>query len=219
VALAVVGPLCRLVFRLRVLDAERIPRTGPALLAANHISVLDGPLLCVPPLQTGRPIRFLVAAEMFRSAAGPLLRAYEQIPIVREAGDATALDEAVSTVRSGALAGIFPEGRVHPGDADSLQRVRTGAARIALSAGAPIVPVGIWGTNTRWPRPGLKLRAPLRPTATVAFGRPLESSGDASSVRDVQALTERLAHGISAERDRARRDAIVRERRHGARRS
>jgi 1-acyl-sn-glycerol-3-phosphate acyltransferase len=211
VARAVVGQTCRLVLRLRILDAECIPTGGSALLAANHVSVLDGPALSLPPLLRGRPIRFLVAAEMFRSAAGPILRAYDQIPIMRNAGDVGALDEAIATIRSGALAGIFPEGRVHPGDARSLQRVRTGAARIALAAGAPIVPAGIWGTNARWPKSGLRLTTPSRPAATIAFGPAIEPRGDASSMQDVQAFTERIAKAISTQRDRAREDAVQRD--------
>jgi 1-acyl-sn-glycerol-3-phosphate acyltransferase len=201
----VVGSIARALFRVRILDAERIPAAGPAILAANHVSVLDGPLLAWPPAALrGRSIRFIVAAEMFSvPGAGAILRAYGQIPIRRERNDAHAVDAVVGAVRSGALAGIFPEGRVNRGEAGDLQRVRRGAARIAISAQAPVVPVGIWGTQRRWPAGRPRLRSPLRPPVVVAFGLPLQPPQGASPER-IDGFTEVIRAAIAAERDRAR---------------
>lgn len=203
---AFVAPLARLLFRLRFLDADRIPARGAAILACNHISVIDGPLLALPPAkERGRSIRFLVAAEMFRAPLiGAVLRAFRQIPIRRGQGDVGALDEAIETIRSGALAGIFPEGRVNPGDPSSMQRVRRGVARMALAAGAPVVPVGIWGTQMRWPRGRLRLAAPLRPVVAIAFGTPMTPSGSADCLEDVERLTAEIADSIREQMHRAR---------------
>jgi 1-acyl-sn-glycerol-3-phosphate acyltransferase len=205
VGLFVVPPLARSLFRLRFLDVQRVPLDGPAILACNHVSVLDGPLLAIAPSeQRRRIVRFLVAAEVFDSGLfGPILGAFEQISIRRGTGDAAALEEAIRTIHDGALAGIFPEGTVNPGPPSRLQRVRTGAARIALAADAPIVPVGIWGTQVRWPRKGLRLTRPMRTPVTIAFGEGIPPSGDPNSMEDVATLTDRLAGAMAGQVARA----------------
>ena len=197
--LAVLGPPLRLLFRLRYAGVQRVPRRGPAILAANHLSSLDGIFLpYVVGSVRGRTTRYLVAAEFFeRRFHGLWLRIFRQIPIRRGEGDAGALDEAVATVRSGAIAGIFPEGTVNPKPEASLMRGRRGVARIALAAAAPVVPVGIWGTQVRWPRGGLTFRRPLRPTVALSFGEPIEPEGDPASQDDVEAFTDLVMTGIA----------------------
>ena len=207
--LAIVGPALRLLFRIRSAGVEQVPRSGPAILAANHLSALDGILLAyLVARQRGRPIRYLVAVEFFdRRFHGVWLRTFKQIPIRRGTGDSGALDEAVATVQAGAIAGIFPEGMVNPRPNGPPLRGRTGVARIALAAGAPVIPVGIWGTQVRWPRTGLTFRRPLRPIVALTFGPPIEPKGDPSSLEDSQAFTalvmERIAEQVAAARDLA----------------
>jgi 1-acyl-sn-glycerol-3-phosphate acyltransferase len=209
--LALVGPVLRLLFDLRWAGIERIPRAGQALLAANHVSSLDGVVLAyLVARRRNRPTRYLVAAEFFdRRFHGFWLRTFKQIPIRRGMGDSGALDEAIATVRSGAVAGIFPEGTVNPDPVGAMLRGRTGAARIALATRAPVIPVGIWGTQMRWPRTGLRFRRPLRPTVVLAFGPPVEPLGDPSSPDEVQAFTAlimtRIAEQTAAARDLAGR--------------
>ena len=208
---ALVGPVLRLLFHLRWAGIERIPRTGPVILAANHVSALDGIMLAyLVARQAGRPTRYLVAVEFFdRRFHGFWLRTFKQIPIRRGVGDSGALDEAVATVRSGAVAGIFPEGTVNPDPDGHLLRGRTGVARIALEAAAPVIPVGMWGTQARWPRTGLTFGRPLRPTVALAFGQPIEPKGHPSSVEDIQAFTAivmvRIAEQTMVARDLAER--------------
>lgn len=203
---ALIGPAIRLLFRIRQIGLARIPATGSVILAANHASALDGIVLAylVARLRS-RPTRYLVAAEFFdRRFHGFWLRTFKQIPIRRGMGDSGALDEAVATVRSGAAAGIFPEGTVNPDPPGPLLRGRTGVARIALAAGAPVVPVGIWGTQVRWPRTGLTFRRPLRPSVALAFGPPIQPKGDRSSLDDIQAFTARVMAGIAEQAAEAR---------------
>jgi 1-acyl-sn-glycerol-3-phosphate acyltransferase len=204
--IAVVGALWRLLFRLRVSGSAHIPRSGPAIVAGNHVSALDG---VVVSLVTGerarRMTRFLVAAEFFRKAkVAWALRLYRQIPVRRGERDTGALDDAISTIRAGALAGIFPEGRVNPEPAAGLQRGRSGVARIALETGAPVVPVGVWGTQERWPHPGLHLRRPWRPVVAVAYGEPVEPRGDPASPEDVQVFTDLVMTAIAKQVAEAR---------------
>ncbi len=209
--LAVVGPALRLLFRIRWSGVERIPRSGRAILATNHVSALDGIVLAyLVARQRGRPTRYLVAAEFFdRRFHGFWLRTFKQISIRRGTGDSGALDEAVATVREGAIAGIFPEGTVNPRPVGALLRGRTGVARIALAAGAPVIPVGIWGTQLRWPRTGLTFRRPFRPWVALTLGPPIGPKGDPSSLDDIQAFTAlvmmRIAEQVAEARTLAER--------------
>jgi 1-acyl-sn-glycerol-3-phosphate acyltransferase len=208
--IAVVGFVARLCFRIRVEGIEHVPATGPAIVAGNHLSALDGVALgLVVGRRRQRMTRFLAGAEFFsRHVFGWALRSYRQIPLRRGAGDVEALDEAINTARSGALVGIFPEGRVNPHPDEGLQRGRRGAARIALAAGAPIVPVGIWGTHLRYPKEGLHVRRPWRRPLILAFGEPITVAGDPASADDAQRATDLLMQGIERQVEAARRLAV-----------
>lgn len=203
---AVVGFVGKILFRLRVDGVDRVPGQGPAIVAANHVSALDGVLLALTTSSRSRRMtRFLVAAEFFRMLRfGWALRLYRQIPLRRGEGDQGALDAAIETVRGGALAGIFPEGTVNPEPGTGLLRGRKGAARIALATGAPVVPVGIWGTQHRWPKTGLHLRRPWRPVVAVSYGEPLPARGDAGSLEDVEAFTDLVMAALAEAAKRAR---------------
>jgi 1-acyl-sn-glycerol-3-phosphate acyltransferase len=208
IGLAIVTPIVWLLFKLRVSGAERVP-AGSAVVAANHVSALDGVLLSVATgNQAHRMTRFLVAAEFFEKRRfGWALRLYRQIPLRRGEGDSEALEEAVRTVKGGALAGIFPEGRVNPDPEAGLLRGHTGVARIALEAEAPVVPVGIWGTQRRWPHRGLRWGRPFRPVVAIVYGAPLPPSGDGTVAADVQGFTSDVMEAIAAEVDVAREAA------------
>ena len=202
----VVGVLWRVFFRLRVTGARSIPPSGPGIVAGNHVSAMDGIVLALVTAERGRRMtRFLVAAEFFRKAkVAWALRLYRQIPLRRGLGDTGALDEALATIRTGAFAGIFPEGKVNPGPDGGLQRGRSGVGRIALATGAPVIPVGIWGTQDRWPHPGLNWRRPWRPTVALAYGEPIEPRGDPASAEDVQVFVDLVMTGIAKQVEQAR---------------
>ena len=205
----VLGGVVRVLFRVRVTGTEHVPMQGPGIAASNHVSVLDGIVLAlVIARRRRRMTRFLTAAEFFRKPFYAwALRLYRQIPIRRGEGDEGALDEAVRTVRAGALAGIFPEGKVNPAPEGPLQRGRTGVARMSLATGAPVVPVGIWGTQRRWPRSGIRWERPFRTTIALEFGAPVTGEGDPDSPQDTQRLTElvmeRIADGVARARANA----------------
>jgi 1-acyl-sn-glycerol-3-phosphate acyltransferase len=195
-------PLVRLFFRVRVAGLEHVPRAGAAILAFNHVSVLDGPVLAI---ETGwrirRELRFLAAAEVFKLPVwGWVLTRYEQIPVRRGEGDVGALTDAIEAARHGALLAIAPEGRVDErGGAQGLLRLKSGVARVALPTGTPVVPVGIWGTQRRWPKPGIRLGRPLRPRLALAFGPPLLPAGDDISPEALDAFRERLRPHLEAQ--------------------
>lgn len=191
-----------LILRIRHEGVDHVPMAGPALLVANHISVFDPAVIALAPSDRGRNLRFLAAAEFFRRPLlGLGLRSLHQIPVRRGAADWAALDELARVIRKGSLAAIFPEGRM--GDGPKLLPGRKGAARIALAAGVPVVPIGVWGTQRRWPRGGLRLARPLRPTAAVVYGKPFEVHGDPRNRADVRATTDRIMAEIEVQVRRA----------------
>jgi 1-acyl-sn-glycerol-3-phosphate acyltransferase len=205
VGVPLVLPIVRLLFRVRVAGIHHVPLEGPAILAFNHISVLDGPCLAIETaFRRRRETRFLVAAEIFRvPVSGWFLRRYEQIPIRRGQGDANALAEAIETIGRGALAGIAPEGVVNPRPGD-LQRLRSGVARISLPTGAPVIPVGIWGTHRRWPKGHRNWGRPWRPGLGIAYGESLEPKGDVDRQEDIDAFVDALRPGLEEQMELAR---------------
>ena len=202
----VVGFVWWLLFRTRVEGAERVPDSGPAIVAANHVSGMDGVALAlITGRECRRMTRFLVAAEFFGKVSfGWALHLYRQIPLKRGQGDLPAIEEAVATIRGGALAGIFPEGTVNPDPEAGVRRGRRGVARIALATSAPVVPVGLWGTQQRWPKSGLHLHRPWRPRFAVVYGEPLPPNGDPGSPEEVQAFAEQIMTAIGKLADQAR---------------
>jgi 1-acyl-sn-glycerol-3-phosphate acyltransferase len=131
------------------------------------------------------------------------LRKIGQIPIRRGFGDWDAIETSADVLRRGLLAGIAPEGTV--GDGAQLGHGQKGAARIALMAGAPISPVGLWCTNMRWPKSGLTLSAPVRPRVSVVVGEPLQAVGDPRCRLNVQSLTDTMMNAIGSLVAEARR--------------
>jgi 1-acyl-sn-glycerol-3-phosphate acyltransferase len=174
---------------MRLWGVENIPARGGVLLTANHISVLDPLVLALAPAARGRTVQFMSSREFGDLPVwGWALRKTRQIPVRRGAGDWAAIEQVARVLRGGSIAGIFPEGRV--GDGPAVQPGKKGAARIALAAGVPVVPAGIWGTQERWPRTGLRFGRPIRSEIAVVFGRALETNGDPGSRADVRALTD-----------------------------
>ena len=199
------APLVRgvmaLMFRVRIEGIQHIPRRGSVILAPNHVSVLDGPVLsAVTGAQRRRPVRNLVAAEVFHGWMGWILNQARQIPIRRGTGDGSALAAAATALREGTCVGIFPEGHVNEEPWGSLQRIRSGLTRVALPAATPVIPVGIWGTQALWPSDGPDFLALLhRPRLAVVFGEPLvpapqhAESPEAFRRRYVEALRLQVA--------------------------
>jgi len=199
IGLATVGVLIRACLRLQFEGLENIPDRGGAILAPNHVSVLDPIALALGPSGRGRTVRFLAGAEFFergRHIVAFGLRRFRQIPVRRGMADWGALREVAGVIRSGALAGIFPEGRM--GDGPGLLPGQKGLARVALVAGVPVIPVAIWGTQQRWPRSAFRWARPFRPTVRIVVGRPIAVAGDPRNRKDVRNLTDRIMMEIAA---------------------
>jgi 1-acyl-sn-glycerol-3-phosphate acyltransferase len=185
-------------FRLRFAGLEHVPAAGGGLLTYNHVSVLDPVVVALGAYRRGRAVHFLSLSQAFEQPLlGWSLRRIRQIPIRRGLGDWNAIEAVAETMRNGSLAGLSPEGTV--GDGQALQPGQKGAARIALLTHAPVIPVGIWGIQSRWPKQGLTMAGPLRPLVAVAFGPPVVPEGDARSRTDVRALTDRIMDALSVQ--------------------
>ena len=170
------GPVARLIYRPVIEGTENIPRTGPLLLASNHLSFVDS---IVIPLVAPRRVVFLAKSEYFtgHGIRGGLKRAMftavGAVPIRRGTAGAAqeALDSALEILNDGLAFGIYPEGtRSRDG---RLYRGRTGVAWLALTAGCPVVPVGLSGTQDIQP---VGSRFPRIRKITIRFGQPLDFS-------------------------------------------
>jgi 1-acyl-sn-glycerol-3-phosphate acyltransferase len=211
VGLLTVAPLYRLLFRLRFEGLDRIPRTGAAIFAPNHVSVLDPIAVALATSARGRAIRFLAAAEFFAHPVwGWGLRRTKQIPVKRRTRDLGALQQLQEVLKGGGLAGIFPEGRVGKGELPLSGR--SGLVRAALAADVPIVPVGLWGTQTRWPRGGLVLSRPLRVPVAIAIGDAVEVPEEARSPGVFREVTREVMKNVETQMIRARAIASARTR-------
>ena len=190
-------------FRIRHYGLHHIPAEGGALICTNHVSVLDPVFVALGGAKRGRPVRFLGLSELFESGfVGWAMRTTRQIPLRRGTGDWDAIHAVAEVVRSGALAGMSPEGRVTDGVEELAGQ--KGAARIALDAGRPVIPSGIWGSNSRWPKDGLVYDPPHRPPVVLVFGPAIVPVGEPRNPRDVRALTERIMDEIRSLRTLAR---------------
>jgi 1-acyl-sn-glycerol-3-phosphate acyltransferase len=138
-------PTCRALLRrrwdIRVHGAEHVPATGPAIIASNHIGLLDGPLLAgFAP----RPVHALTKKEMFDGRTGAFLKAVGQIPLSRYDADPEAIRSCLRVLRDGGVVAIYPEGTRGDG---LMRHVHTGVAYLALVTGAPVVPLVMFGTR------------------------------------------------------------------------
>ncbi|MCL6625050.1 lysophospholipid acyltransferase family protein [Alicyclobacillus shizuokensis] len=176
VARVIVTSFFRVTYRFRIVGADNIPSTGPLILASNHISNLDPPVIGIC---THRHVQFMAKAELFKiRPIGAFLRWLGGFPVRRGLRDTTAVKYAVSVPKKGGCLVIFPEG--HRSKDGRLGKGLTGVAFIARRAGCPIVPVAIVGPY--------RFRQPL----TVRFGRPLLPEADDSN----ETLLEKLMSSI-----------------------
>ena len=168
----VVSPLAKAVWRPTIEGLDNVPRTGGLLIASNHLSFIDSVVI---PIIAPRKVVFLAKAEYFDK---PLGRAWfgglGMVPVDRDDTKAAmaSLEIALDVLSRGEAFGIYPEGtRSRDG---RLYRGRTGVAELALTAGVPVVPVGLQGTENIQP---IGHRFPRRAKVTIRFGEPIDFAG------------------------------------------
>ncbi|MDI6942493.1 MULTISPECIES: lysophospholipid acyltransferase family protein [Microbacterium] len=196
----VLAPLARAVYRPRVEGRENIPAEGAVILASNHLSFIDS--IVIPIAAAPRPVHFLAKSDYFTGTgfkgwfSRTFFTAVGAIPVDRAAGQAAldALDRQKDILATGAAVALHPEGtRSRDG---RLYKGRTGVAYLALESGAPVVPIGLIGTDKVMP---VGARMPsLRDRVTVRFGAPIDVSvhGPASSGKARRAATDQIMAAI-----------------------
>ena len=168
------GPFLHLLWRPEITGLEHIPAAGGAILASNHLSIVDSVFL---PLMLTRPVTFAAKSEYFTGTrlvdrvTSAYLRATKQLSVDRAGARAAQdmLDAALGLLREGALFGIYPEGTRSPDG--RLYRGRTGVGWLALKSGLPVLPVAMIGTRRVLP-PGRAIPRPGR--VEIRIGAPLK---------------------------------------------
>ena len=141
--------------RFDIEGTEGIPAEGPAIVVANHRSYFDTAAVGLTVLRSGRAPRFLGKKEVFDAPVlGSAARALGGIRVDRGTGSGEPLREAARALRAGELVVLMPQGTIPRGEAffDPVLVGRTGAARLAAMTRAPVIPIGLWGTENVWPR-------------------------------------------------------------------
>jgi 1-acyl-sn-glycerol-3-phosphate acyltransferase len=184
------APALRSVYRPEVTGLANVPRSGPVIIAGNHVSFADE---LFTPLAARRRVLYFAKAEYFTTpglrgrAMAAFFHGLGQVPVERADTRSAAgvIEIGVELLAAGAALGIYPEGTRSPDG--RLYRFRTGVARLALRTGAPVVPVGLVGTREVQP-PGSRRwrRAPVE----VHFGAPLYFGGRAAEERSSRVLRE-----------------------------
>ncbi|MGD0882689.1 MAG: HAD-IB family hydrolase, partial [Acidimicrobiales bacterium] len=141
--------------RFTIDGIEHIPPAGPVILVSNHRSYFDVAALALVAGRMRRPVRFLGKQELFDApVVGQLARALGGIPVDRDASPGESMRQATAALEAGEAVIVLPQGTIPRGGAffDPVLRGKSGAARLAASTGAPVVPIGLWGTERVWAR-------------------------------------------------------------------
>jgi putative phosphoserine phosphatase/1-acylglycerol-3-phosphate O-acyltransferase len=183
--------------RFSVNGIEHVPAEGAVILASNHRSYFDVAALAIVAARLGRPVRFMGKQELFDApVVGQLSRALGGIPVDRGNGSGDPMGRATAALRAGEVVIVLPQGTIPRGERffDTVLRGKTGAARLAADTGAPVISIGLWGTEKVWPRvakvPNVtNLHHP--PRVTVTIGPPV-ALGLADAVADTATLMDAI---------------------------
>lgn len=176
--------------RFKFSGIENIPTKGGAVIASNHIGYLDFAFIGTGALPQKRLIRFMAKKSIFdHKIAGPLMRGMHHIAVDRDNGS-TSFVAALRTLKKGELVGIFPEATIS--QSFEVKEMKTGAVRLAMASGTPVIPVAIWGSQrvmTKGHKPNFK---PVATPIHLIFGKPIYFTKD----QDVTKCDELLRQEI-----------------------
>lgn len=178
--------------KFRISGVENVPKTGPGVVAINHTGYLDFTYAGIPAfLQGRRYVRFMAKKEVFDNKySGPIMRSLRHIPVDRANG-AQSYHDAVDYLKRGELVGVYPEATISR--SFELKDFKSGAARMAIESGAPIIPTVVWGAQRVWTKGHPKRLGRTNTPIMVGVAEPIEPIGDAD------ALTKQL-HKVMSEK-------------------
>jgi len=157
--------------RFTVTGADRVPRTGGAVMAINHTGYLDFTFAGLAAVPSKRLVRFMCKEEIFEHpVAGPLMRGMHHIPVDRDAGMAS-YAAALRALRAGEVVGVFPEATISR--SLEVKDIKSGAVRLAASTGVPLLPTVIWGSQRVWTKGRPKRFVGKRLPILVTIGEPM----------------------------------------------
>ncbi len=194
---ATVIQLARLIFRaqglkITVTGAENLPTSGGVVIAVNHTGYLDFMLAGLPSYQQGlgRKVRFMAKQEVFdHRITGPIMRSLRHIPVDRQDG-AASYEAAVRNLKDGELVGVYPEATISR--SFEIKEFKSGAARMSVEAGVPIVPHIIWGAQRVWTKGHPKKLWRPKVPITVLVGEPIQPTLGTAELTDL--LHSRMQH-------------------------
>ena len=182
--------------RLTVEGSQHVPTSGGVVLACNHVSYLDFIFCGLGALPSKRLVRFMAKKSVFDSKiSGPLMRGMRHIPVDRAAGLAS-YQQAVRALRAGEAVGVFPEATISR--SFMVKRLKNGAARMAVEAGVPIVPVALWGTQRLWTKGRPRRLTQRHIPILITVGQPVSVAADDNA----DAVTAELRSRLQAMVDR-----------------
>ncbi len=177
-------------WRVKVSGAEHLPRTGPAVIASNHVSYLDFVFVGAGAIPSGRLVRFAAKREIFEHPiSGPLMRGMKHIPVDRGGRVQDAFEQASEALAQGEVVGMFVEGTISRSFVPL--KAFSGSARMAMDAGAPLIPCAVWGPQRLWTK-GRPRDFRRNVEVRVAYGPKIQ----ASPADDAREVTARLMEAI-----------------------
>ena len=196
---------CRVAFKalditIKVEGAHHVPRSGPAVMAINHVSYLDFIFAGWGAQDSKRLVRFMAKDAVFKHrVSGPLMRGMKHIPVDREAGSHS-YREALKALRGGEIIGVFPEATISR--SFTVKELKNGALRMAAATKAPLLPVALWGGQRLWTKGQPKHLTQRHVPVLVYVGEPIHPA----RTDDPVAAAAELRTRMQALLDRAQQD-------------
>ncbi|PID97645.1 MAG: 1-acyl-sn-glycerol-3-phosphate acyltransferase [Actinobacteria bacterium] len=204
----VFGPVMDTWVKLEVSGEEHLPSDGAFIIAPNHISNFDPVCMAYFMLTHGYPVRFMAKAELFKvPGLGAVLRSMGMVPVHRSTQhSASVLEDARAALERGECVGIYPEGTLTRDPQMWPMKPKTGAARLALDTGVPVIPIAQWGAHEVMPRyssridfrPGRPIQIIVRPPVDLSDLITEEGSKNREAVQEAaQRIHEEIVAGVS----------------------
>jgi 1-acyl-sn-glycerol-3-phosphate acyltransferase len=182
--------------KFTITGAENVPKSGGAVLVINHLSYMDFAYAGLAAYPSKRLVRFMAKDDVFRHRiSGPLMRGMHHIPVDRTAGSAS-FREAVSVLKAGEIVGVFPEATISR--SFELKAFKTGAVRMAQSAGVPVLPMIIWGSQRVWTKGHPKRLGRTNTPITLSVGEPIVAGRGDSAEAATALLRARMTELLHA---------------------